>query len=260
MSPLGFAPAGQIKSDVAASVSEDGTPYLVLKGHEAFVSSVAFSPDGKILASASQDKLIILWEPASGQAARTLQGHPGEVDSLSFSPDGTQLASGSFLGPAIVWDVNTGLQISKLNIGSSKFVAFSADGQTLVTGSADRAFTVWDAASGRVLRRSTGVVTNSKSLAFSPAGKIAAVGDLDGKVVLWDASSGVVLGSLKQSSHSLLRSLAFSPDGKTLAVGGYNSPSLGRCHPASFAVSGWRRYKQPGLFAGWACAGVRRIG
>jgi WD40 repeat protein len=112
------------------------------------VNTLAFSPDGKTLASGSMDKTIILWDVASSQPlAPPLTGHTASVWSVAFSPDGQTLASGSFDTNIILWDVASGQPFGSPltgHTGTVYSVAFSPDGQTLASGSADGTVILWD--------------------------------------------------------------------------------------------------------------------
>jgi WD40 repeat protein len=142
-----------LESWLCPNVSGQGCWALVhaLDGHTAAVESVAFSPDGRTLASGSQDGTIILWNVASGANVQTLDGRTSSVWSVAFSPDGRTLASGSQDNTVILWDPASGdmLHISagQPASGGVTSAAFSPDGHTLASGSADHTVTLWDAAS-----------------------------------------------------------------------------------------------------------------
>jgi WD40 repeat protein len=124
---------------------------ITLKGHTDSVDSVAFSPDGKRLASGSVDQMLKVWDAQTGQQTLTLKGHTRAVSSVAFSPDGKRLASGggefNKSGEVKVWDAQTGQQTLSLK-GHAGFVwsvAFSPDGKRLASGSTDKTAKVWDA-------------------------------------------------------------------------------------------------------------------
>ena len=104
-------------------------------GHERDIVSLAFSPDGKTLAVSSRDRVIGLWDPATGKEGKGLTGHLSFVNSVAFSPDGNKLVSGGNDATARLWDVATGKEISRFhNSPRVSCVAFSPDGQALALG------------------------------------------------------------------------------------------------------------------------------
>jgi len=120
---------------------------MTLSGHADVVHSVAFSPDGKRLASASGDGTAKVWDAGTGQETLTLKGHTGWVTSVAFSPDGKQLASANGDGTVQVWDAGTGQETLTLkgHTGRVVSVAFSPDGKRLASAGTDKTVMVWDA-------------------------------------------------------------------------------------------------------------------
>jgi WD40 repeat protein len=120
-----------------------------LKAHKDAAWSVAFSPDGKTLATGSWDEAVILWEVASRKLlGEPLTGHKGPVSSVAFSPDGKTLATGSWAQTVILWDVASRKPLGEPLEGHTRgvsSVAFSPDGKTLATGSDDHTVILWDA-------------------------------------------------------------------------------------------------------------------
>ena len=198
------------------------TELLTLKGHSDEVYSVAFSPDGKRLASGSSDKTIKLWDTVTGKELLTLKGHLSAVFSVAFSPDGERLASGSRDTTIKLWDTATGKEVLTLkeDLGEVYSVAFSPDGKHLASGSYGT-IKLWDTATGKELFALKGRSGEVISIAFSPDGKRLASGDLDRTIRFWDTATGKELLMLKGHSGSVY-SVVFSPDGKQLASGSWD--------------------------------------
>ena len=205
-----------------------------LKGHTLDVNSVAFSPDGKMFASASNDATIILWDVATRQPiGEPLTGHSSAVNSVAFSPappgggtGGKLLASGSDDNTIILWDVETQQPVGQPLEGHSDSVtsvAFSPDGKLLASASRDATVRLWNVATGQPRGQPlTGHEQMVYCVAFSPDGKLLASGSADGTVRLWDVATGRPHGpdEGRLTEHKgIIWSLAFSPDGKVLASG-----------------------------------------
>ncbi|MCX7611000.1 MAG: serine/threonine protein kinase [Ignavibacterium sp.] len=156
-------------------------------GHTSVINSVAFSPNGKILASGSGDKTIKLWDVQTGNLIRTLEGHNRWVTSVTFSPDGKILASGSVDKTIKLWDVETGELIRTLEGHNVDVwsVSFSPDGKILASGSMDNTIKLWNVETGENIKTFDEHYSSVFSVAFSPDGKYLASGGLDGAIILY---------------------------------------------------------------------------
>jgi len=200
-----------------------------LTGRTGDVGSVAFSPDGKTLATASGDGTVQMWDVATGRLIRNLfVGHTSGVSSrvsVAFSPDGKTLASGGTNGTVRLWNVATGRQIGNPLTGHAGPVgplAFSPDGKTLATGGADHTVRLWNVTTGHQIGKPfTGNTQRVISVAFSPDGKTLATGGADHTVRLWNVTTSHQIGKPLTGNTAEVAEVAFSPDGKTLASAGF---------------------------------------
>ncbi|KAL3248946.1 hypothetical protein ABHI18_011836 [Aspergillus niger] len=194
-----------------------------LEGHSDSVRSVAFSGDGQLLASGSDDKTIKLWDAATGALKNTLEGHSGSVSSVAFAGDSQLLASGSADKTIKLWDAATGAFKHTLEGHSSSIitVAFSGDGQLLASGSADKIIKLWHAATGTLKHTLEGHSNKVSSVAFSGDGQLLASSSHDKTIKLWDAATGAHKYTLEGHSDRI-SSVAFSDNGQLLASGSWD--------------------------------------
>ena len=196
-----------------------------LEGHSNLVNSVAYSPNGQQLASASEDSTIKIWNVSSGKLLKTLTGHSDGVNSVAYSPNGQQLASASNDKTIKIWNVSSGKLLKTLTGHSSEVysVAYSPNGQQLASASADNTIKIWDVSSGKLLKSLTGHSIQVYSVAYSRDGQQLASVSGDKTIKIWDVSSSQPLKSLpaeryaKTGHSSLVNSVAYSRDGQQLA-------------------------------------------
>ncbi|KAF8535306.1 quinon protein alcohol dehydrogenase-like superfamily [Trichophaea hybrida] len=194
-----------------------------LEGHTGSVNAVAYSPSGHILASASGDKNLALWDPSTGalrdlQLRCTLNGHSDWVRAVAFSPDGKLLATGSDDKSVKLWDILSG-ELRCTLCGHSDVVmavAFSPDSQLLASGSRDHKLMLWGPSSEDLLGTLEGHSGSVKAVTFSPDGQLLATASADNTVRIWVTSSRA-LRSTFEGHSSTVNAMTFSPNGQLLA-------------------------------------------
>jgi len=218
--PVG-AKVGGAMSDLALVTRPSPLPDVVswtieTREPRGFLSTIAFSPDGKFLAAAGDAGTIRMLDAAAGYLVRMMLGHNGQVRGLAFSPDGKTLASASSDRTIRLWDVATGLQVKVLegHEGGVNAVAWSPDGKVLASACSDKTVGLWDVASGRMPRSLSGLEYAARSVQFTPDGTSVLSGGYTTRI--WDFATGQERPAAK---HLIGGAIAVSPDGKTLAVG-----------------------------------------
>ena len=191
----------------------------LLAGHAQPVTSIAFSPDGKTLASVSFDDTVRLWDVRTHRLKTTLDTR-GHIGLIAFSPDGATVAVGGW--DLYLWDAHTfqlKTTIPRHDINVSRIIAFSPDGKTLASAASSTVW-LWDAHTGQLRTTLTGNQDFISSIAFAPDGKTLACGDRENKVHLWALKTSTHKTVLTGSGSGTIESVVFSPDGATLASKG----------------------------------------
>jgi WD40 repeat protein len=219
---------GMIKLWDLKGMTERGT----LIGHTGRVASLAFTADGKTLASASGDGTVKIWDLNADMERDYLKGHKSVVVDLAYSPDGRHVASASWDNTARVWDVATGKEVAVLKGHGDHVsrVVYLPNDNTIATAGWDGTIRFWNPSTGN-LKRTLTEAGPIESLAFSADGRWLATGEKvdvtqknkkPGTVRLWDAKSHSLVASFPEHGHTVT-CLAFSPDSRLLVSSGYDN-------------------------------------
>lgn len=183
-----------------------GAPHAVLWGHEAAVHDVAWSPDGRRIITASQDKTARVWDGESGQLLHVLSGHQADVTHAAWSPDGGHIATTSADKTARIWSAETGRLRAELkrHAGEILYADWSPDGQRIATASEDGTTIVWDAQSGQLLRVLRGHRAAVQHVSWSHDGGRLVTASRDSTARVWDAISGQPLRTLQHGGYAAL--------------------------------------------------------
>jgi len=192
-----------------------------LTEHTGGINVIAYSPDGKILASASDDKTVKLWNVKTGELKHTLTGYSHSVDTMAYSPDGKTLSSASSS-----WNDDHTIKLWNVETGDLKYtltghsdginaIAYSPDGKTLASASGDKTVMLWNVETGELKHTLTGHSNRVRDVAYSPNGKILASASDDNIINLWDVKTGELKNTLTDH-FGWVRNVAYSSDGKIL--------------------------------------------
>jgi WD40 repeat protein len=184
------------------------------------VNALAFSPDGALIVSGSEDRVVRVWHIATSRLIRRLEGHSSEVTAVAFSPDGTVIASASNDRTVRLWDAPSGRWLRTLqgHVYHVYAVAFDPHGRWLATASWDRTLALWDVKSGALLRKLRGPSAPVRAIDFSPDGKTLASGSDDRSIRLWNVETGQGLRVLEGHAGAV-SAIRFRPDGQALFSG-----------------------------------------
>ncbi|MEM6403489.1 MAG: NB-ARC domain-containing protein, partial [Cyanobacteria bacterium P01_D01_bin.116] len=199
----------------------DSTRQLhTLAGHSAWVESLAFSPDGQILASGSHDHNIRLWNIQTGQCLQVIAGHTSSIQSLAFSHDGTTLASGSNDKTIRLWNIQTGqcLQVLQGHTNNLTFVSFHPVDKKIISASTDNTVRLWNILTGECLKIFNIQINWLLAVALSHDGKTLVTGSNGNSVKFWDIETGKCIKILSDY-NSFVWAIAFSKDDKTIVTG-----------------------------------------
>ena len=223
LSSMTVFPNGGIIGVVVSNLIHLGDPHAVSPHttltYDSPINSIAFNPNNSLLASASVDSTIQLWNLNTNTLQATLRGHTSNVLSVAFDPNGALLASGSADGTVRLWNPITETLEATLqgHAGDVLSVAFSPDGSLLASGSSDSTIRLWNLVTETLEATLEAHMDSVLSVAFSPDGLLLASASDDGLVGLWDTHTETLQATLGHESPVL--SVAFSPDGDLLATG-----------------------------------------
>ncbi|MBA2679048.1 MAG: protein kinase, partial [Ktedonobacteraceae bacterium] len=217
----GLAPL--IPRAVEIALPDSEPEILIYSNHTSWVSAVAWSPNGKLIASGSWDTMVQIWDAASGGTIRTYEGHEQPVKSIAWSPDGTYMASGSWDNTVQIWETNTGtiLPDEYHHEAQVETVAWSPDGRYIASAGHDGIVHIWRPFNKRTVLSYRGHSGPVWKVDWSPDGKYIASASHDRSVQVWEALTGIHILTYYQHQYQVA-TVAWSPDGQLLASGDHD--------------------------------------
>ncbi len=220
----------------------DGMLVRNIDGTGQVTFAVAFSPDGRTLATAGgtgtgdasvTPDIVKLWDVATGALVRTLPATCGfYADTVAFSPDGSLLATAGYAGAIEIWRVADGTLVASIPYPTSvQNVHFSPTGSQLIASGVDGRATIWNVPAGTLARTLAGIGNRDADAAFSPEGKLIASTAPDYSIQLWDATNGALIQGPSQGSHTNISHIVWVDQDRFL-TNDWNGTILSWTHPS----------------------------